>query len=90
MIDIGLKAFLKGNILLLEAPLISSYNKPFRMHHLGQKNREEYEEGLTLIGFSEIKLKPGYSYRLISYQVHDSNMIEVILGFKSWGSKRSN
>jgi hypothetical protein len=90
MIDRDIRAFLKGNSLLLEAPLISSYNKPFRTHHLGQKNREEYEEGLTLIGFSEIKLKHGYKYHLISCQAFDSKMIKVILGFTLWGRNGNN
>jgi len=89
LIDKDLKVFVKGHSLLLEAPLQYSYNKPFRMHHLGQNFREEYGEGLSLIGFSEIKLKSSYAYRLISYQVFDSNMIEVILGFTVWGNKKN-
>jgi len=81
MISRDVKAFLKGNSLLLEAPLFPSYDKPFRIHHLGKNTREEFEEGLTLIGFSEIKLKHGYQYHLISCQAFDTKMIKVILGF---------
>ena len=90
LIDKDLKVLIKGHSLLLEAPLQFSYNRPFRMHHLGQNFREEYGEGLSVIGFSEIKLKQSYTYRLISFQVFDSNMIEVILGFSEWGSKKHN
>ena len=90
MVDRDIRAFLKGSSLFLEAPLLSSYNRPFRTHHMGQKNREEFEEGLTLIGFSEIKLKQGYQYHLVSCQAIDSKMIKVILGFTLWGSNRKN
>jgi hypothetical protein len=90
IIDRDIRAHVKGNSLLLEAPLLSSYNKPFRTHHLGKKYTEEYEDALTLIGFSEIKLKHGYKYRLISCQVFDTNMIEVVLGFTLWGRNGNN
>ena len=60
MVDRDIRAFLKENSLFLEAPLLSSYSKPIRTHHMGQKSREEFEEGLTLIGISEIILKHGY------------------------------
>lgn len=90
IIDKDLKAFVNGNSLLLEAPLQISYNRPLRMHHLGHNFREEYGEGLSLIGFSEIQLKSSYTYRLISCQVFESNTIEVILGFAVWGNNRKN
>ena len=89
LIDNDIKVFIKGHSLLLEAPLQFSFNRPFRMHHIGQNFREEYGDGLSLIGFSEIQLKSSYTYRLISYQVFDSNMIEVILGFSVWGNQKN-
>ncbi len=85
MISREIKTLLKGNRLILEAPLLSNYNKPFRTHLLGQETRDEFEEGLTVIGFSEVKLKYGYHYHLISCQVIEPNMIKVILGFSFWG-----
>lgn len=90
MINREIKAILKGNRLILEAPLISSYNKPFRTHLIGREIRNEFEEGLTVIGFSELKLKSGYNYHLISCQAIDSKLIKVILGFTLWGRKKNN
>lgn len=84
------RALLKGNRLTLEAPLISAYNKPFRTHLLGQDSRHEIEDGFTVIGFSEVKLKYGYHYHLISCQVINPNMIKVILGFSLWGRNERN
>ncbi len=90
MIGREVKALLEGNRLILEAPLISSYNKPFRTHLLGWESREEFEEGFTVIGFSEVKLKYGYQYHLISCQAVGPKMIKVILGFSLWGRHGNN
>ena len=81
MIGNEIKALLKGNSLILEAPIISSYGKPFRTHLLGQEFRDEIEEGFAVIGFSEVKLKYGYDYHLISCKAIGPKMIKVILGF---------
>jgi len=90
VINDEIRACLKGNRLLLEAPLISSYNKPFRTHLIGKENSDEFEEGLTLIGFSEVKLKYGYRYRLLSCQAIEPNLIKVVLGFSLWGRNGNN
>lgn len=90
LINSEIRAHLKGNRLILEASLISSYNKPFRMHLIGKENSHELEEGLTLVGFSEIKLKYGYQYRLISCQAIEPKMIKVVLGFSFWGRNGNN
>jgi len=85
LINSEIKAHLKGHRLILEAPLDLSYNKPFRTHLIGKENSNEIEEGLTLIGFSEIKLKYGYTYQLISCQAIEPKLIKVVLKFSSWG-----
>lgn len=90
MIGNDISAHVKGNRLILEAPLISSYNKPYRTHIPGQKYRDEFEDGFTVIGFSEVKLKYGYQYHLISCQAIEPNMIKVILGFSFWGKNGNN
>ena len=89
MVSSDINAILKGNRLILEAPLISSYNKPFRTHLIDKENCDEIEEGLTIIGFTEVRMKSGYKYQLISCQVIDSRLIKVILGFKFWGRNNS-
>jgi len=90
MINRDIRAHLKGNRLFLEAPLLSNFNRPYRTHLLGKETTEEFEEGLELIGLSQIKLKSGYQYHLMSCQVLDSKLIKVILGFKSRGKNGSN
>lgn len=90
MVSREVNIMLKGNSMTLEAPLVSSYDKPFRTHKVGKENRNEIEEGFTIIGFSEFKLKPGYQYSLISSQVINPNLIKVILGFKPKDVYRNN
>ena len=90
MVDKDIRAFLKGNSLFLEAPLLSSYSKPIRTHHMGRNKGKEFEEELTLIGVSEIKLKHGYQYHLVSCQAIDWKMIKVILGFTLRGRNEIN
>ena len=50
MVGREIKAILKGNRLILEAPFISSYTKPFRTHLIDKANKAEIEDGLMLWG----------------------------------------
>jgi len=90
VINSDINASLKGNRLILEAPLISYGDTPFRTHLMGNKYSDEFEEELTVIGFSEVKLKYGYHYHLISCQVTEPKIIKVVLGFSFWGSIVNN
>ncbi len=90
MVTREIEVSLKGNMMILEAPLVASYDKPFRTHKVGKELRNEVEEGLTVIGFSEFKLKPGYHYTVMSSQVINPNLIKVILGFRPTGLNRIN
>ncbi len=90
MVSSEIDVLLKGNVMTLEAPLVSSYDKPFRTHRQGKEHRNEVEEGLTVIGFSEFKLKPGYQYTILSSQVINPNLIKVVLGFRAEGVNRNN
>jgi hypothetical protein len=85
LINHEIRAYLKGHRLILEAPLNLSYNKPFRTHLIGKENSHEIEEGLTLIGFSEVNLKYGYNYQLISCQAIEPKLIKVVLKFSFGG-----
>lgn len=80
----------EDHLMTLEVPLVSSYDKPFRTHKMGKENRNEVEDGLTIVGFSEFKLKPGYQYSLISGQVMGPNLIKIILGFSPEGVNWKN
>ncbi|MFH0758887.1 MAG: hypothetical protein V2B15_16480 [Bacteroidota bacterium] len=88
MISQDMNVLLKDDRIILEAPVVTSINKPIRAHLVGQKNSDDYEEDLVVIGFSEVKLKPGYLYHLISRQAVNPKMLKVILGIKPW--KKNN
>jgi len=90
MVTRELDVNLKDNMITLESPLVSSYEKPSRSEELGKKMGSDVEEGLTVTGFSEFRLKPGYQYTLLSSQVINPNLIRVVLGFKSEGVSRNN
>ncbi len=82
LIGKDVQALLNGNRLILEAALVSPYNRPIKTHLLGQLSREDLEEINTVIGFSELRLKYGYEYQLLSCQTIEPKMIKVILGYK--------
>ncbi len=90
MIGPEIKATIQGNRLILEASIISSYEKPFRTHLLGKEIEDEFENELTEIGFSEIIMEPGYEYSLKSCHAINSRMIKVILEFSRKGRERNN
>jgi hypothetical protein len=81
---------LKDDMITLESPMVSSYEKPSRSEELGKKMGSDVEEGLTVTGFSEFRLKPGYQYTLLSSQVINPNLIKVVLGYKPEGVSRNN
>lgn len=80
MVHGDINVLLEDQQMTLEAHMDSS----------GKKNRNETEEGLTLAGFSEFRLKPGYQYALLSSQVINPNLIKVVLGFKPESVYRNN
>lgn len=84
-----LSVTLKGYTLMLEAPIISSYNKPLRMHLIEQEIRNELEEGLTVMGKSEFNLDHGYHYHLISFHAIDPELIKIVLGYTVRGANRN-
>ncbi len=85
MITGEIEVLLNDDTMTIEAPLLSSNDKPFGMHKGVQESRTDVEDGLTAIGLSAIRLKPGYEYTHISSEVIDSNLIKVILEYKALG-----
>ena len=90
MIGKEIKAIIKDNKLLLEASIVSSYDKPLRTHLLGKELQDEFEDGFREIGFSEIDMEPGYQYTLVSCLATDSNRIKVVMNFRPEGRIRNN
>lgn len=79
MLDRELNTFLKEDRLILEAPLQPDYNRPYRTHLVGSDLLNDYENEVSVIGFSEIKLKPGYAYSLVSCQLINPALVKIIL-----------
>ena len=78
-LDAEVTALLKGTQLILEAPVQLDVNKPFHIKLAGSELMPHGEIDLQVIGFSEIKLKPGYHYSLISCQLVHPNQVKVTL-----------
>jgi hypothetical protein len=79
MLDREVNVFLEDNSLVLEAPHQLEYNKPFRTHLMDKDPLYEAENEDSTIGFSEVKLKPGYHYSVLSYQLINPTLIKIIL-----------
>jgi hypothetical protein len=79
MLDRELNTFLKHNNLILEAPIQMDYNRPFRTHLAGDDLRPDGGIDISLIGFAEIKLKPGYHYTVMSCQLINPTLVKIIL-----------
>ena len=86
----GIDTLIKGDKLILETQLESSYNKPVRSHLLRRENRDEFEEGLIDTRFSEVQLNSGFQYAVISSRVMEANLVKVILGFSPTGVNQNN
>lgn len=79
MLEGEVKAFLKENTLILEAPIIRDYIKPVHTHLIDSEFLSKFDEEASLIAFSEVKLKPGYYYLIQSCQLVNSRLVKIIL-----------
>jgi hypothetical protein len=69
--------------LILASPFVSGTDKPIRTHLINREIRDEIEDGILDIGFSEVKLKSGYSYSVASCTMVDPYLLKVILRYRS-------
>lgn len=83
-------ARMNDNLLILEAPLDSYYDRPIRTHLVGQEILNSFENGLSVVGSSEVELKPGYQYSILSCRLVNSRQIQVIFEFRSRISNKHN
>ncbi len=65
------KVWLKDQFLLVESPVVSAVEKPFRTHQIDRE-----------IGVAKITLKSGYHYTLQSFQLINSSLIKVSLSYQ--------
>lgn len=79
MLDHEVNVFLKENSLVLEAPHQLDYNRPIRTHLIGKDPVYDAENDDSTIGFSEVRLKPGYHYSVLSCQLINPTLIKIIL-----------
>jgi len=78
-LDEEVHAFLQGNRLMLEAPCHLDFSRPYRSHLVGNRVLNNYDNEVSLIAFSEIKLKPGYHYSILSRELIDPHRVKIIL-----------
>jgi hypothetical protein len=81
---------LKGCNLILEATCEQDYDMPFRTHLIERKVVVDYENEDPDIGFSEIKLNPGYNYNVLSSQVINPGSIKVVLQYRYLKKNKNN
>lgn len=72
---------IQGNNLIIEAPRSMEYQQPLRVHLIDKEYLLQQEKGILEIGFSEVRLKPGFSYTLLSCQIINPGLLKVILSF---------
>jgi hypothetical protein len=71
--------FLRKNFLVIETPMTTQLEHPFRMHLIGKDIQGEFERGITDILFTEIKLNRKYGYHIISSGLVRPGLLKVVL-----------
>lgn len=75
-------AFLRGNTLIIEAPILIGLFRPLRAHLVDREIRNECEKGVADIGFSEVRLNKHYDYSLISFKVIKPGLLKIVLHYQ--------
>ena len=86
----AVNTLIQGNNLIIEAPRSMEYKPPFRVHLIDREYLLQQEKGVTEIGFSEVRLKPGFSYTVLSCQMINPGLLKVILSFHQIRKKSVN
>ena len=74
-------ALVHENNLIIEALRSSEFGKPFRTHLVDNQLLSGQEKGVLTIGFSEVQLKRGFRYTVLSCQMINPGLLKVILSF---------
>ena len=77
----AVNVLIQGNNLIVEAPRSMEYEQPFRVHLIDREYLLQQEKGILEIGFSEVRLKPGFSYSVLSFKMINPGLLKVILSF---------
>lgn len=71
-----------GNHLILEAPFYPFQVRPVRTHLVQREVEEEFENGTMTAGISEVKLRSGFRYTLLSCQTVGPSLLKVVLQYR--------
>lgn len=74
-------ALVQENNLIIEALRSLEFGKPFRTHLVDNQLLSDQEKGVLTIGFSEVQLKRGFRYTVLSCQMINPGLLKVILSF---------
>ncbi len=74
-------ALVKGSNLIIEALRSMEYEKPLKTHLIDKHYLLEMGKGILTIGFSEVQLKQGYRYTVLSCHMINPGLFKVILSF---------
>jgi len=78
-------SFIKGTKLIVESSVPLNINTdclPLRTHLIDREICNEAFEGTQHIGFSEIRLKQGYKYKVLSSGFMSQQLIKIVLSYK--------
>ena len=81
--------FLKGNILVVEAPLFIDLQRPYRTHLIEKENLDDFNIESSEVGFTEIKLFKKYDYNIMSYHMIKPGLLKIVLSCKIAGSDKN-
>ncbi len=81
--------FLKGNILVIEAPLKVDLERPYRTHLIGKKSLDEFNREDASINFTEVRLSKKYYYNIKSYDIIKSGLLRILLSCWTAGSEQN-
>ncbi len=81
--------FLRGNILIIEASMLVTLDKPIRTHLVEREIREEFEMGATEVGSTEIRLNKNCHYDVVSFSMIKPGLLKIILNYRTVGSLKN-
>ena len=85
-LNTGVNAFIQEEKLIIESFHSSEYSKPFKTHLIKKETLADFEKGEAEVEFSEVHLKHGFKYSMLSCQMIKGGLIKVILSFQ-WNNK---
>ncbi len=89
MISKEVYVFLKGNILVIEAPLKVDLEKPYRTHLIGGRSLDDFNREESSINFTEVRLSKKYHYNIKSFDLIKPGLLRILLNCWIDGSEQN-